>query len=102
MWRLWPNVKISMDSRYEAAYAPGVHERIHAMYAGEEGWQLALRDYSPDLILVPATAPLSKILAGEPECARIYADDAWEIYAPFGSTLPIQDRRGQSISGTFP
>ena len=38
-WRLYPGVKVSVDSRYEVAYPPASVEENVAFYRAEKGWQ---------------------------------------------------------------
>ena len=61
-WKLYPEVKVSMDSRFEVVYpVPAVRENIR-FYAAEEGWQQTLAKYQTDAILVPRWRQLEQVM----------------------------------------
>jgi hypothetical protein len=61
-WRLHPAVKVSFDSRYEAAYVPGTLERHARLFDAGPGWESILEQDAADAILVPRTSPLAAAL----------------------------------------
>jgi len=100
-WKLYPAVKVSVDSRYDVAYPITWVERMFRFYEGDEGWQQTLNAYPIDLVLVPVTArvrPLIRGLGWNP----VYVDAQFELYARSGVELPSVDRRPESFSGTYP
>jgi hypothetical protein len=101
-WKMYPAVKVSMDSRYEVAFKPGVAEEIIAMYAMKPGWQATLARYSTtDVLLAPTAGPMVSQIP-EP-WRRVYVDDAFTLFArPGRIDLTFTDRRGQDIEGSFP
>jgi hypothetical protein len=109
-WKLWPRVKVSMDSRYEVAYPPGAFEDNLALYAGQGDSPQILARYSADAVLVPEWSPLNELLpehcsAGDGECwRRVYRDDAFSLYirTPLSTSLPYTDRTGERIMGCLP
>lgn len=100
-WKLFPAVKVSVDSRYEVAYSDQLVDRIFRFYAAEPGWQETLKAYPTELVLVPTITPLERAIpqSGWP---KVYEDREFEIYARPGLTLPFCNRTSQSFSGVFP
>ena len=52
-WNLYPEVKVSIDSRYEAAYPPGAVEASFDFYDAKAGWQQTLDSHGTDAVLIP-------------------------------------------------
>lgn len=100
-WKLYPAVKVSVDSRYEVAYSNDWVERVFRFYEAREGWQETLKTYCTDLILVPRTAPVEPLLSAVGWKA-VYVDRQFELYARPQSGLPEVDRTADSFAGVFP
>jgi hypothetical protein len=84
-WRMYPNVKVSIDSRYEAAYPEGSVEKSVAFYRAHSNWQQTLERYPTDIVLVPAHekvhhAMLTSIESGEISWKVIYRDRSYTIF----------------------
>jgi hypothetical protein len=104
-WKLYPAVKVGMDSRYEVAYPAAAADENFALYTGEPGWQEVLEKYATHAVLVPSWSPLNAHLADlAPSWRRVYVDDGYAIFARdgFGDGLPVVDRAGEQIIGAFP
>jgi hypothetical protein len=109
-WRLYPQVKVSLDSRYEAAYPPGAVEEHVQFYAGEGDWQTVLDRYETDAVLVPYWSPLGEMPEGgdgsswPADWQRVYQDDGYSLFArtEVAATLTPVDRRGERIAARFP
>lgn len=85
-WRLHPNVRVSFDSRYEAAYLPGAYEEHEALFAAMPGWRTTLDRDGADAVLVPRASPLTAALDARPdEWKRAYRDEVDSVY--------LRDRR---------
>jgi len=88
-WKLYPEVKVSMDSRFEVAYpVQAVRENI-MFYAAQEGWQKTLTKYKTDAILVPRWRKLDQVMGkndvwisngNSPRWTRVYQDDGYSLY----------------------
>ena len=91
-WRLYPDVKVSMDGRYEVAYQPGVVEEQILFYEAAPGWQALLTRYPTDLVLVPRYKPVVKSMPTVPGWTLVYLDQTHAIYARPGLSLPGVDR----------
>jgi len=112
-WKLYPEVKVSMDSRFEVAYpVQAVGENIK-FYAAEEGWQKTLAKYKTDAILVPRWRKLDQVMGkndvwisnGNPaRWTRVYQDDGYSLYlrSDLVKRFPITDMRGKPITAHFP
>jgi hypothetical protein len=112
-WRLYPSVKVSFDSRYEAAYPPGALEENVRFYSGEEGWQAVLDRYGTDAVLVPSRSPLREASVGQRAVKKsawpagwrlVYRDDGYCLLArhAIATGLPLADRTGEPIPASFP
>jgi hypothetical protein len=112
-WKLYPAVRVSFDSRYEAAYPPGAIEENAAFYEAQPGWQDVLDRYPTDLLLVRRTSPLEPLLAGDrgqpaeggrPDWQPIYRDDGYSLYArpDVARGLPVVHHTGVPIRAKFP
>ena len=116
-WKLYPNVKVSIDSRYEVAYPNEWVERVFRFYEARQGangrangrakgpakedWRETLNAYPTDLVLAPKSAPVLPLLH-ELEWKPIYVDAQFEIAARPGLELPTADRGAETFAGTFP
>lgn len=108
-WQLSPEVKVSLDGRYEVAYAPPVFEEHWEFFeAGPEWWRL-LDKYPHDAVLVNQSAkvrPLLEIfrasalsnalLPTQDSWRFVYEDDAYVILAR-PTVLVGSSFRGQSL-----
>lgn len=101
-WKLYPDVKVSIDGRYEVAYPPGALAETKSFYAGESGWQRTLSRYPTDAALLPTDSPVSAAMPQVEGWTRVYVDDVYEIYTRPGLALRQVDRRGKTFAGTFP
>jgi len=100
-WKLFPAVKVSLDSRYEETYPNNVVESVFRFYEASPGWQAALDAYPTDVVLVPReTAVAEKMM--EVGWRRVYRDREFELFARPGRSLPEEDRSAVSFRGTFP
>ncbi len=104
-WKLYPNVKVSVDSRYEVAYPDEWVERAFRFYeegqGGKENWRETLNAYPTDLVLAPRSAPVLAPLY-ELGWKMVYVDAQFELAARPGLELPPIDRSADSFSGVFP
>jgi hypothetical protein len=111
---MYPRVKVSLDGRYEVAYAPQVFGEHWEFFQGGPDWLHLLDQYPHDAVLVHQSAKVRPLLETfrrstnaaltQPSQAsarsgwRIaFEDDAYIILARADSPLPYEDRRGQSV-----
>jgi hypothetical protein len=102
-WRLYPQVKVGCDSRYEVAYSSAWVERVVRLYRrdSDPGWRDLIASYPTDMVLAPRGHTLGKQLSSA-GWRQVYVDDGFELFARPGLDLAHQDRRGQRIFGTVP
>lgn len=93
-WKLYPAVKVSLDSRYEAAYPPELVNKLVRFYAIGADASSVLGDYGADLLLVPSTSGLARRSI---PWRRVYADRGFALYARPGVVL---EDRGAAVSLT--
>jgi hypothetical protein len=101
-WRLHPQVKVSLDGRFEAAYPPGALEDNLRFYNHEAGWLEELSRHPTDAVLIPKDGRVAPAMRAEGGWDVIYEDDAYEIHARPGLAMPVADRRGERLRGDFP
>jgi hypothetical protein len=100
-WKLYPAVKVSVDSRYEVAYSDEWVDRMFRFYAAEPGWRETLNAYSTDLVLIPRMMPVARVIR-QSGWQIVYQDREFEIFARPGVMLPFTDRTSESFAGVFP
>jgi hypothetical protein len=101
-WKLYPDVKVSLDGRYEVAYQPGVLEAHVTFYDATPGWEEILDRYPTDLVLVPKGKAVAQLMPELRGWTNVYRDDVFEIYAQRDRDLPPVDRTGQRLVAAFP
>lgn len=62
-WKLYPNVKVSIDSRYEVAYPHGALEENFRFYNALDDWQATVDKYATDAFLIPRQSRIAEPLA---------------------------------------
>jgi hypothetical protein len=100
-WKLFPNCKVSLDSRYEEVYPDRVVQDVFNFYGAQPDWRSTLTKYPTDLVLVPRDAPVEQKMS-EVNWTRVYVDQQFELYAKPGMALPIVDRSSFSSAGVLP
>jgi hypothetical protein len=100
-WKLFPAVKVSVDSRYEVAYPDAVVKRVFDFYHAAPAWRTTLADWPTDAVLVPRDAPVSQLMPSA-GWQRVYADRQFEIYVRPGMAMPMTDMGTTMFGGTFP
>jgi len=100
-WRLYPAVKVSIDSRYETAFPPAVVDENLRLYAAAPGWRETLAKYPTDLVLTFRHWFLTPVLPGA-GWKLVYVDRVFEIYARPGLELAFRDDSGKDFQDVFP
>jgi hypothetical protein len=101
-WKLFPNVLVSMDSRMEVAYQPGVLEEHARFFHGQPGWREFLHKYPTDAVLLYRERPVVELMRKESDWPCVYEDDLFVLFAREKLRLPKVDRRGEDFHGLFP
>jgi hypothetical protein len=102
MWKLFPDVLVSLDSRFEVAYPPALVWEHVAFYGATPTWHAFLERHPSDLVLARRTDPVVAHLRTLGEWPLVYEDDAFLLFARPGLSLPAVDRRGERIVGRVP
>lgn len=112
-WKLYPQVKVSMDSRYEVAYDQEfVIENLN-FYNGNAGWESILCQYKTDAILIRKSLPLyekikNNIIPPSLSCPctwrKVYSDNMYELYLKenISSDYPPIERQWIPTTMQFP
>lgn len=109
-WTLYPNVRVSLDGRYEVAYKDQVMLDHDQLYKGTEDWPKLLEKYPCDAVLVDQNSGLRPLLevfrdanAGQPvptlsHWQFVYEDGAFVVLARNATqTLPYRDSRSEPL-----
>jgi hypothetical protein len=102
IWKLWPAARVSFDGRYEAAYPREALDDDITLHRARAGWAVIVARDAPDAILVERDEPLAAALPAATGLARVYRDDAYEVWARPALNLPVIVRTGQVIPAAFP
>jgi len=100
-YKLYPRVKVSVDSRYEVAYPDAVVKQMSDFYAARPDWLATLNAYPTDAVLVPADEPIARWMPAS-AWNRVYSDRQFQIYVRPGIALPAEDGSARSFSDVFP
>ncbi|MCC6508775.1 MAG: hypothetical protein IT423_06690 [Pirellulaceae bacterium] len=91
-WELYPDVKVSLDGRYEVAYQPPVFDEHWEFFEAHSNWQRLLDNYPHDAILVDQTAKVRPLLEqfrnSTADWQFVYEDPSYIVLARRGSSLP--------------
>ncbi len=84
-WRMYPKVKVSLDSRYEVAYPHGAVEESVAFFSAKDAWREILEKYPTDMVLAPTPTAICKsmdaaIKEGSLSWEAIYRDASFTVY----------------------
>ncbi|QEG21928.1 hypothetical protein [Mariniblastus fucicola] len=84
-WRMFPQIKVSLDSRYEVAYPHGAVEESVAFYNAEDSWRETLEKYPTDMVLAPTATAICEtmdeaIATGELSWKVIYRDESFVLF----------------------
>lgn len=108
-WTMYPNVRVSLDGRYEVAYEEQVMLDHDALFNGKADWEMLLEKYPCDAVLVDQNSGLRPLLeVFRPENAAsiptefrwkfVYEDDAFVVLTREAvDTLPHVDHRTEPL-----
>jgi len=102
IWKLCPDVRVSMDSRYEVAYPEWVVKENVDFYRAKDGWQRTLSAYPTDLVLTHTDLPIARVMHQARGWKKIYEDREFQLYSRQGLALPVETRPDSGFMGTFP
>ena len=92
-WMCYPQIRVSIDGRYEVAYRDDVLPKHDLFYSAKPSWESVLSEFKADAILIQVSSPAYPLL-GTPGTRtetwkRIYQDQTFAIFAraPVDETL---------------
>jgi len=110
-WTMYPNVRVSLDGRYEVAYEDQVMLDHESLFKGKADWPKLLEKYPCDAVLVDQNSDLRPLLevfrkenSGLPiptehRWSFVYEDDAFVVLTKnVSETLPYLDRRLEPLT----
>jgi hypothetical protein len=100
-WRLYPAVKVSVDSRYETAFLPELVDESLRFYRAGPDWRQTLAKYPTDLVMTLRQAPVAGELPGV-GWKSVYLDKKFEIFARPDLSLSFHDDSDKDFSDVFP
>lgn len=80
IWRLYPNVSVSLDGRYETVYTEATYEAVRNFFAGGPGGSKFLKQYPHDVILSPRNPRLDQGMSEQADWAVAYEDRRYRVY----------------------
>ncbi len=98
LWRLYPTVKVSLDSRYEAVYEQTLVEELTRVYQSGEGLPETMAKYGADAVLVPRRSGLARARI---PLRKVYEDASFTLYARRESSLEFVDQQS-TAADVFP
>ncbi|MDH3346625.1 MAG: hypothetical protein OEM02_00795 [Desulfobulbaceae bacterium] len=104
-WKMYPKVKVSMDSRFEVAYTYEAVVENGLFYEGVSFWYEISKRYNTDGLLVPNWSKVKQIIDEEPKSWKlIYSDGAYSVYMAknIAMNYPVTQLGNKTSIGTFP
>ena len=101
-WKLHPQVKISMDGRYEAAYPAALVEENYQFYMAHDGWRDVLDKYPTDAVLAHRSFPVAAKIADVEGWESVYDDGQFVVYSRPHLGLPKTRINDRVFAGSFP
>jgi len=98
LWKATPDIKVSLDSRYEAAYPTSLLRENLDFYDAKSGWEATLAKYPTTLVLAPLDSPIAASLPSLGPWRAVYRDDVYVVFAR--ESLPIETHG--PLIGTLP
>lgn len=80
-WRLYPESRVAMDLRFETVYPKKIRNEYFDFLRCGPGWQVFLKKYPHDMILVYAGYELHRALKNMAEWHEIYEDNTTVIFS---------------------
>jgi hypothetical protein len=103
-WKLFPRIRVSMDSRYDVAFPEWLIPLNESAY-GTGNWRAFVDRYPTDMILARRNSPMEAALIQSSLAdpwKRVYGDGAYSLFARPGLDLPVVDLGSQTFEGTLP
>jgi hypothetical protein len=102
MWKLGPDVQVSLDSRYEVAYPAGLMEFHQQLIEARGDWRWLLEKYPADAVLAAKDVPLATALEKHPGWRLYFRDAECSVFGRDTLGWPVLITEGKHRFGTFP
>lgn len=89
IWKLYPEVRVSIDGRYTTAYPMEVIQDHWNWMEGNKDWRKLLERYPAEIAITNRNHPVTALLRRDPEWVYIYSDP---IAFVFVRKIPSQER----------
>jgi hypothetical protein len=76
IWTCYPACRVAMDGRYETVYKDQVSREYFDFLTGREKWDIFLRKYPHDMILIKSNTRTHQLMLREPSW-RVAYEDQW-------------------------
>ncbi len=74
IWSCYPDCRVAMDGRYETVYKDNVHKEYFDFLYGRENWDIFLRKYPHDVVLLKAGTRTHSLMMNEKDWRIVYSD----------------------------
>lgn len=83
-WMCYPEIRVSLDGRYEVAYREDVLPKHDRFYAAQTGWDSILAEFDADAVLVQLSSPVVTLLGkagtGTEGWRKVHQDQAFALF----------------------
>ena len=80
IWKLYPEIRVSIDGRYTTAYPTEVIQEHWTWMEGKKGWRKLLERYPAEIAITNRYHPVTALLRKDPEWLYIYSDPVAFIF----------------------
>jgi len=74
IWSCYPDCRLAMDGRYETVYRDNVHKEYFDFLYGRNGWNVFLRKYPHDIVLLKRGTRTHSLMINEKDWHVVYYD----------------------------
>jgi hypothetical protein len=74
LWSCYPDCRVAMDGRYETVYQDDVHREYFDFLLGRTGWDIFLKKYPHDIVLLKAGTKTHGLMINEKAWRVVYSD----------------------------
>ncbi|MEQ1828964.1 MAG: hypothetical protein ABL921_23580 [Pirellula sp.] len=83
-WMCYPQIRVSIDGRYEVAYRDDVLPKHNRFYSAAPDWRDILHEFDADAVLVQSGSPVKKLLHGSSLASTgwnmVYEDKVFSVF----------------------
>jgi hypothetical protein len=90
IWRYYPETRVAVDGRYETVYRQDVLREYFDFSFGRARWDVFLKKYPHDYILLKAGTKTQDLMSRETEWQVVYSDRTSVIFARQGKKAAVR------------